>query len=152
MNVTAGTTKAPVFVCEDYDTACPELTDACVLPYVPELCPLTCGSCQGPRQCRVCSDGFCGDAEFIEQCPDDQPFCVSNIINDATGVNHISKGCASQNTCDTLWLGKTDTDRRCTYYDLDTVYTEKFNCTYCCVENDCNTHVVPIPDTQYRQP
>ena len=48
--LSAGTTKAPVVKCEDYDTACPELTDACVLPYVPELCPLTCGSCQGPRK------------------------------------------------------------------------------------------------------
>merc|ERR1711879_656176 len=112
----------------------------------------TCGVCKGPLLCRVCSDGFCGSFEALEQCTEDAPYCSSKIVNDADGKKHISKQCASQQTCDDKWLAVSALDKRCQYYDLQTFYTEAFTCNYCCTENNCNVHVVPLINTQYRLP
>ncbi|XP_035828224.1 uncharacterized protein LOC101858060 [Aplysia californica] len=152
VNTTTGGPATGV-VCKDYDPECSTLQNACgVLGLVDNLCPLTCAVCKGPLKCRVCSDPLCDEFEAVHQCTSDAPYCLNTVVNDANGNKHISKRCGSTTDCDTLWLAQSSVDTTCQYYDLNSIYQRNFTCHYCCVENNCNNRVVPLPTTQYRLP
>merc|ERR1711974_218984 len=149
-NATSG--GAVTSVCRDYDNECSVLQNACgALEPVDKLCPLTCGVCKGPLKCRVCSDPLCDDFESVQQCPEDAPYCFSTVVNDDDGKKHITKRCGGELDCNTLWLANSAVEPKCQYYDINTVYDESFTCNYCCVENNCNSRLVPLPDAQYRK-
>ncbi|XP_041368079.1 location of vulva defective 1-like isoform X1 [Gigantopelta aegis] len=165
--------------CVDLDPKCADLhnkTHECdEFSLVRKLCPETCDLCLqghstttisqpaspsttvtsppylGPLSCRTCEDPFCEmGVEADHTCPEHAPFCMNIVGQDRHNIPTLAKRCADKSQCDERWLNGSALKTECLNLNLNSPPEMSFECTYCCITQECNVPAIPRSETLYR--
>lgn len=55
----------------------------------------------------------------------------------------VSCRCGTREECQKGWFEKYSSDDKCTKFSKDYIYTNEFNCEFCCDSDDCNYKINP---------
>ncbi|WAR30996.1 hypothetical protein MAR_033538, partial [Mya arenaria] len=94
--------------------------------------------------CHVCTGPLviCENLHRPQACDPPNNYCINHI------VNH-NDGCGNFDTCYREWWQGTSDEDKCE--DLSTNNQKlDFQCTFCCVSDNCNIPVRPAESTLYK--
>ncbi|XP_060580582.1 uncharacterized protein LOC132737333 isoform X1 [Ruditapes philippinarum] len=102
-----------------------------------------CAVCSGPK--FLCEKLFAHTP-----CSPPNNYCINKIINHLDGTKTVERSCGNFSTCYREWyLGSSDSDTCRAFHEDDPLYLD-FECTYCCVSDNCNFPLHPSGDTLYK--
>ncbi|KAH3779296.1 hypothetical protein DPMN_157097 [Dreissena polymorpha] len=100
-----------------------------------------CHQCTGPIQ-------ICEQIHFSKLCLYPNNYCINHITNHLDGTRTVNRTCGNFDTCYREWhLGTSDEDK------CDVIKNNQhvdFQCTFCCIKNDCNVPLRPAEDSLYK--
>ncbi|KAH3708409.1 hypothetical protein DPMN_067859, partial [Dreissena polymorpha] len=100
-----------------------------------------CHQCTGPIQ-------ICEQIHFSKPCLYPNNYCINHITNHLDGTKTVNRTCGNFDTCYREWyLGTSDEDK------CDVIKNNQhvdFQCTFCCIKNDCNVPLRPAEDSLYK--
>ncbi|KAL3852042.1 hypothetical protein ACJMK2_015731, partial [Sinanodonta woodiana] len=104
----------------------------------------TCATC-GANSEDMCE--FVYDSNTV--CP--EPYCINVLRNPDTGQRLLMRKCGTLNECKRDWWDKTSDRVVCTSFNGNFIYTDAFECTYCCTTPNCNEDIHPAANTLYKE-
>ncbi|XP_053377847.1 SCO-spondin-like isoform X2 [Mercenaria mercenaria] len=110
----------------------PSTTTTTALPTTPRSCFL----CQGPPV-------ICEKLNFPAECPLEKQFCINSLSNFKNASRIVDMRCGTREECQTGWFEKYSSDDKCTSFDQTYIYTNRFDCEFCCNDDDCNQFINP---------
>ncbi|XP_053377851.1 coadhesin-like isoform X2 [Mercenaria mercenaria] len=113
-------------------TTTPSTTTTIALPTTPR----SCFTCQGPPV-------ICEKLNFPADCPLEKQFCINSLSNFKNASRIVDMRCGTRKECQTGWFEKYSTDDKCTSFDQTYLYTSRFDCEFCCNEDNCNQFINP---------
>ncbi|XP_053380418.1 uncharacterized protein LOC123539868 isoform X2 [Mercenaria mercenaria] len=103
----------------------------------------TCAVCAGPKF-------LCEKLYAPTPCPPPNNYCINTIKNHKDGTKAVDRACGSFDTCYREWfLGSSDNDKCRKLSDNDEQRLD-FQCTFCCIKDNCNNPLHPSDDTLYK--
>ncbi|XP_060581396.1 SCO-spondin-like [Ruditapes philippinarum] len=102
------------------------------LPTVPRSCFL----CQGPPQ-------ICEKVNFPADCPLEKQYCINTLTNFQNASRLVEMKCGTRADCQKGWFERYSSDDKCTSFDQAFIYTNRFDCEFCCASDNCNQFVNP---------
>ncbi|XP_053386602.1 hepatitis A virus cellular receptor 1-like [Mercenaria mercenaria] len=102
--------------------------------------------------CAVCSGPafLCEKLYAPTECHPPNNYCINTIVNHKDGSKSVNRTCGNFDTCYREWfLGSSDNDK-CRKLSASDEQRLDFQCTFCCVEDNCNTPLHPSDRTLYK--
>ncbi|XP_060600666.1 thrombospondin-2-like, partial [Ruditapes philippinarum] len=118
--------------CITKSTPTTSTTTTTLLPTVPRSCFL----CQGPPQ-------ICEHVNFPADCPLEKQYCINTLTNFRNASRLVEMKCGTRDDCQKGWFERYSSDDKCTAFDQAFIYTNRFDCEFCCASDNCNQFVNP---------
>lgn len=108
-----------------------------------------------PSTARQTKCHTCGNIDSLTPCSTDevyrnltspcqtgQDFCMTDVLTDNFGKEHIFKGCVTEQTCHAKWTNNSAKLDYCTQYGMVNNHNVH-ECHFCCHDDGCNSNIKP---------
>lgn len=98
--------------------------------------PRSCFQCLGPPI-------ICEKLNAPQDCPIEKQYCINTLQNFRNASRIVDMRCGTRTECQTGWFEKYSSDDKCTKFTSDYIYTNQFDCEFCCDTDNCNARINP---------